>query len=77
MVRNIFYKIAIFTDILKDTIVTWLIKLLVVLLIGTIIHNVLKIGEISSKYTGDYKHLYQVYESKMMNVYSIGEGDRQ
>lgn len=76
MGKNIFYKIAIFTDILKDTIVTWIIKLFVLLLIATIIHNILKIGEISSKYTGEYKHLYQVYEGKMMNLYSIGDGDK-
>ena len=43
-----------------------------------VLHNILKIGEISSGVTGDYKHLYTAdfEENKMLNVYQIGEGSK-
>lgn len=75
MVKQILYKIALFLDTLKDMIVSLLIKILVFLLICTIIHNVLKMGEISSKYLGVYKNLYQVYDKKMVNLYITGYGN--
>lgn len=75
MVKEIFYKIAVFFDMLKDKLVSLFIKLLVLMLAITIIHNVLKMGEISTKYLGDYKNLYEVYDKKMMNIYVTGSGE--
>ncbi len=78
MLNKIFLKIFGVFDILKDFIVTWGIRILIVLFICVILHNVLKMGEISSKYSGDYKHLYSIYEDdeKSMNIYTVGEGGR-
>lgn len=78
MLNKILFKIFGLFDAIKDFLVTWGIKILVVLFICMVLHNVVKMSEISSRYTGQYKKLVPVYEeeNKMMNVYSIGEGPK-
>lgn len=78
MLNKILLKIFGVFDIIKDFILTWGVKILIVLFVCMILHNVVKMSEISSRYTGEYKKLVPVYEeeSKMMNVYSVGEGEK-
>lgn len=78
MVRKIFLKLFGVIDFVKDFLVNWGIKILIVIFILVILHNIIKISEISSRYQGEYKNLTQIYEEekKFMNYYSAGEGDR-
>lgn len=76
MLNKIFQKIFGIFDLLKDFVLTWGVKILLFLFVCVILHNVLKMSEISSKYSGEYKNLLPVYdeEDKFMNIYTVGEG---
>lgn len=77
MLEKITFAIMGVFEKIKDFLIAWGIKILVVLLIGMVLHNIVKMGEVSSNYQGDYKRLIAVYEdNQMMNVYSVGEGDK-
>lgn len=78
MLNKLLFKIFGLFDLVKDFIVHWGIRILVVLFICVIVHNVLKMSEISSRYQGQYKKLVPVYEEedKFMNVYQVGEGSK-
>lgn len=78
MLNKILFKIFGLFDEIKDFLFTWGIKIAVVLFICMILHNVVKMSEISSRYKGEYKKLVPVYEeeNKMMNVYAIGDGPK-
>lgn len=76
MKKNILIKISVLLDMIKGFIISVGLKLLIVLFICVILHNALKMTEISTKYSGKYKNLVPVYQSKMMNVYSVGYGDK-
>lgn len=78
MVRKIFLKLFGIIDFVKDFLVVWGVKILIVIFIFVIMHNIIKISEISSRYQGEYKNLVSIYEEerKFMNYYSVGEGDR-
>lgn len=78
MLNKLLFKIFGLFDLIKDFFIHWGIRILVVLFICIILHNVLKMGEISSRYQGEYKKLVPVYEEedKFMNVYQVGEGDK-
>lgn len=78
MLNKILFRIFGVFDLIKDFFVTWGIKILLFLFFCMVLHNVVKMSEISSRYTGDYKKLVPVYEeeSKMMNVYSYGDGPK-
>lgn len=76
MLNKIFLKIFGVLDIVKDFLVEWGIKILIVIFALVILHNILKISEISSRYQGEYKSLTPIYEEekKFMNYYVAGEG---
>lgn len=76
MINKIFVKIFGVLDIIKDFLVVWGIKILIVIFALIIMHNVIKISEISSRYQGKYKTLTPIYEDekKFMNYYEEGEG---
>lgn len=74
--KNFLTRISIFFDILKDFLVAVLVTVLILLFTTGIAHNLLKINEVSGKYTGQYKHLYNAGNNRMMNIYSIGQGDK-
>ncbi len=78
MVNEIFLKLLGVLEKIRDFIVNWGLKTLVAIIVLIIIHNVIKIGEISSRYTGEYKNLTPVYEkeNKFMNYYTVGEGEK-
>lgn len=73
--KTFFVKLGILGDILKDFLVAMIIIILIAIVALGITHNVLKINEVSSKYTGDYKNLVQAGTDRMINVYSIGSGE--
>ena len=59
-------------DTIKEFLIRWGLKILAVLLFLMIIHNILKMAEVSNNYTGEYKNLKPIYEAKdMMNIYSV------
>lgn len=59
-------------DTIKEFLIRWGLKILAVLLFLMIIHNILKMAEVSNNYTGEYKNLKSIYEAKdMMNIYSV------
>lgn len=76
MINKIFAKIFGVLDIIRDFLVVWGIKILIVIFALIIMHNVIKISEISSRYQGEYKNLTPIYEDekKFMNYYEVGEG---
>ena len=78
MLKKFLLKVFYVLDEIKDFMISLGIKLLLILLICMVVHNVLKMNEISSRYTGKYKNLVMVYEddNKMMNIYSVGEGPK-
>lgn len=78
MLNKLFLKIFGLFDIIKDWVLSWGLRILLVLFVLIILHNVLKMGEISIKYTGDYKKMVPVYEEqdKFMNSYVVGEGSK-
>lgn len=67
-------KLGILLDSVKALIITLVICLLIVFFASAIVHNLLRVGEVSSKYTGKYKKLYAV-QDKMMNIYVQGNVD--
>ena len=76
MVNKIFNKIFGILDLVKDFFIVWGLKILIVIFALVIIHNIIKISEISSRYSGEYKNLTPIYEDekKFMNYYEVGEG---
>lgn len=78
MLNKILFKIFGFFELIKDFFVTWGLKILLVLFICMILHNVVKMSEISTRYQGQYKNLTMIYDddNKMMNMYTVGEGPK-
>ena len=76
MLKKILFKLQVFFETTKSLIVRALVVILIICFIGAIIHNVLKMSEISSNYTGDYKKLISIDDNKMMNVYDTGMGSK-
>lgn len=75
MSKKLLRKISVLSDTVKGILITVVVFSLIAIFSCIIIHNILKIGEISTKYSGDYKNLVPITENKMMNVYVEGEGD--
>lgn len=65
-------------DMIKVFLFQWGLKILLVLFVGMVLHNLLKMAEISTRYTGEYKKLQIVdmENKKMMNIYSVGGGSK-
>jgi len=57
MLNKILFKIFGVLDAIKDFLVHWGLKILVFLFVCMILHNVVKMSEISTRYTGQYKNL--------------------
>ena len=57
------------------TLITIVVFVLIVCIVGSIIHNILKLSDLENKYIGEYKNFVEV-ESKNMNIYTIGEGEK-
>jgi pimeloyl-ACP methyl ester carboxylesterase len=79
MLNKILFKIFGLFDLIKDFLIHWGIRILLVLVVCMLAHNIIKMTEITSFYQGDYKKLVSVYEdspTKLMNVYTAGSGEK-
>ena len=78
MLNKILFKIFGVFELIKDFFVAWGLKILLFLFVCMILHNVVKMSEISTRYTGQYKNLVMVNEEqkKMMNIYTVEEGPK-
>ena len=78
MLNKLFLKIFGLFDLIKDWLLHWGLRILLVFFALIILHNVLKMSELTIKYTGDYKKMVPVYEeeNKFMNSYVVGEGSK-
>lgn len=78
MLNKILFKIFGLFDLLKDFLVHWGIRILLVVMVFMILHNVIKMSEVTTFYKGEYKTLVSGSEEtkKLMNVYTVGEGEK-
>lgn len=76
MLKKLFYKIDALFDLCKSFLIRFLATVLIICFIGSIVHNVLKMSEISTNYIGDYKRLIGIDGNKMINVYQTGSGEK-
>ncbi len=78
MLNKLFLKIFGVFDIVKDWLLHWGLRILLIFFVLIILHNVLKMSELSIRYTGDYKKMVPVYEeeNKFMNSYVLGDGSK-
>ena len=76
MLKNILYKLNVLWDTLKGFLIFIIVWALIIIFGAVIIHNILKMGDVSNDYKGDYKKLVEVDPDKMMNVVVVGEGER-
>lgn len=78
MLNKLFLRIFGLFDVIKDWLFSWGLRILLVLFVLIILHNVLKMGEISIKYKGEYKKMVPVYDEqdKFMNSYVVGDGNK-
>lgn len=68
-------RLGILYDTIKGIIITLIVFVLIVCILGSVVHNILKLSDMENKYTGEYKNLVEV-NSKKMNVYTIGQGEK-
>lgn len=52
-------------DTIKDFFISWGLKILAVILFFVIIHNILKMAEVSYMYDGEYKNFVEVYSRQI------------
>lgn len=78
MLKKIILRIFGIVDAIKDWFFRWGIRVLIFLFALMIAHNIYKMTEVSSRYTGDYKNLVKVYEEdqRFMNYYATGGGPK-
>ena len=76
MLKNILYKLNVLLDTLKGFLIFIIVWALIIIFGAVIVHNILKMGDVSNDYKGDYKKLVEVDQDKMMNVLVVGEGER-
>ena len=76
MLKKIFFKLSVWLDMLKGFFIYLIVWILILFFGSMIIHQILKMGELSNTYKGDYKNLVEVDSDKMMNVVVYGEGEK-
>ena len=75
IIKKILGQLWLVIDSIKGVLIVVGIALLIVFLGSIITHNILRFEEISIKYTGEYKKLYDAKDG-MMNVYVTGGGEQ-
>ena len=68
-------RLGILYDTIKGVLITIIVFFLIAGIVGSIVHNILKLFDMENKYTGEYKNTVEV-DSKKMNLYTIGEGEK-
>ena len=76
MLKKIFFKLSVWLDMLKGFFIYLIVWILILFFGSMIIHQILKMGELSNTYKGEYKKLVEVDNDKMMNVVVYGEGEK-
>lgn len=76
MLKNLFFKLSVWLDTLKGILIFLVVWALILFFGSMIVHHILKMGELSNTYKGEYKTLVEVDDDKMMNVVVYGEGEK-
>ena len=76
MLKKLFFKLSVWIDTLKGFLIFLLVWALIIFFGSMIVHHILKMGELSNTYKGEYKTLVDVDDDKMMNVVVYGEGEK-
>ena len=76
MLKRIFFKLAVWLDTIKGILIYLIVWALILFFGSMIVHHILKMGELSNTYKGEYKTLVEVDSDKMMNVVIYGEGEK-
>ena len=76
MLKKLFFKLSVWIDTLKGFLIFLLVWALIIFFGSMIVHHILKMGELSNTYKGEYKTLVEVDDDKMMNVVVYGEGEK-
>ena len=74
-VKRVGRKFGILYDTIKGMVIVFIIFVLIVFFASSIIHNLLRIIEVSNGYTGKYKNLYNA-GNEMMNIYTVGDNEK-
>lgn len=74
--KNLKIKINIFFDYLKDFIIFIILAFLIIVFLSIVLHNTIKILQLSEKYSGEYKNLVKLENGDVVNVYTVGEGEK-
>lgn len=69
-------KIRIMIQNIKSFFVFTVIMLLCVIFMVSIVHNILKLLQISNIYTGKYKNVVALQNGDVVNLYQMGDGDK-
>ncbi len=72
--KKLLLKISVFWEAIHSFVFGFLATILIILFSIGIVHNLLKINEMSGKYTGPYKNLVKIAETTLLNVYEQGSG---
>ena len=72
MLKKLFFKLCVWIDTLKGFLIFLLVWALIIFFGSMIVHHILKMGELSNTYKGEYKTLVEVDDDKMMNVVVYG-----
>ena len=76
MLKKLFFKLSVWLDTLKGILIFLVVWALIIFFGSMIVHHILKMGELSNTYKGEYKTLIEVDNDKMMNVTIFGEGEK-
>ena len=72
--KKLLLKISVLWEAIHGFVFAFVAVILIILCSIGIIHNLLKINEMSGKYTGPYKNLVKIAETTLLNVYEQGSG---
>ena len=75
IIKKILGQLWLIVDSIKGVLIVVGIAVLILILGSVVTHNILRSEEISIKYTGEYKKLYDA-KAGMMNVYVTGGGSQ-
>lgn len=76
MLKKLKTKISIFFDYVKDICLFIILLAFIIIFLLAIIHNVLKIVQLSEVYSGEYKNIVQTQNGDILNIYQVGNGEK-
>ena len=69
-------KLSILWDKIRDFLISVLITILIIIVILCLVHNVIKIIQISNKYEGKYQNFVEADNGDIINVQEYGNGEK-